>query len=121
MDMTTASATTVARALHERLVSLDMKQAEEAIEDARKVIWVSAFSGASTSAAAQIYARSPVATAMAADLAGRTLLQIEEVLQELRFGLYMNAFGAIPGTRFGALVTEAIERGDVDVRGKAPN
>lgn len=119
MDTTGASTTEIARLLYARLLALDIKQAEEAIEDARKIMWVSTFSGASRSAASELYARTPIAAVLAADLEGRSLLEVEAILQELRFALYVNAYGAMPETRFGSLMSAAVDRADHEANGRS--
>lgn len=98
----------LARRLYRHLTGVDLKTAEEAIEDARKVAWVADFSGAPTSACCELYARSTLARRLTAELSGLALMAIEAILQELRLNLYMNAFGADPRSRFGMLMREAV-------------
>lgn len=102
-------AAAVARKLYDHLLSLDLKRAEEAVEDARKITWACHFGGAPLAAVEDCYAPSPQATALAAGLAGHTLLEVEAILQELRFALYVNAYGALENTRFGALMRAALK------------
>lgn len=101
--------TATARVLYQQLIALDMKAAEDAIEDARKILWVSHFSGSPRSAVVELYARAPIAGTLASDLEGRSLLEIEAILQELRFALYVNAYGCLENTRFGAALKAHLE------------
>lgn len=107
-----------ARTLYERLHHLDLQQAEEAIEDARKIVWVSQFSGSPASAAAALYARTPLAAVLAADLESRSLLEAEGILQELRIALYVNAYGLLEHTRFGALMRASVEAWEDEKAGR---
>ncbi len=80
VDPVADKAATVARTLF----GLDLKQAEEAVEDARKIAWICHFSGNSWETAEACYARSPQASAVATGLIGHRLLDAEAILQELR-------------------------------------
>lgn len=107
--------------LYPLLIGLGLKAAEEAIEDARKIVWVTQFSGERRDAVAVLYARSAVADAVAGALEGRSLLEVEDILQELRFGLYVNAYGALEGSRFGAMMQAAIEADEHAAGGGKPS
>lgn len=81
-------------------------------------MWVAHFSGSPRSAVAELYARSAVAAALAADLDGQSLLVAEDILQELRLALYVNAYGLLEHTRFGALMQAAVEAGEEERSGR---
>ncbi|MFG1402339.1 hypothetical protein [Xanthobacter sediminis] len=84
VDPVADKAATVARTLFGLLLGLDLKQAEEAVEDARKIAWICHFSGNSWETLEACYARSPQASAVATGLIGHRLLDAEAILQELR-------------------------------------
>ncbi len=120
MTQASSNTRTVAHALYQHLVHLDLQKAEEAVEDARKIAWVQSFSGMDGSAAAALYARSPVADRIAAGLDGRSLQDVEAILHDLRFALYVNAYGVLEHTRFGALMKAMLERTAEEEAGRSP-
>lgn len=92
-----------ARALHARLVGLDLQAAEAAIEGARRVAWTAAFSGGEPAAVARALEIGEPGASIGVELASLSLQNTEEILHELRLMLYVNAFGQDPRSRFGAL------------------
>lgn len=108
MDTSNSPGTETARQLYAHLVGLGLKEAEEAIEDARKIVWVAAFSGHPREAVSVLYARSRPADALSVDLHSRSLLEVEDILQELRFALYINSYGHQGETQFGAMMAAAM-------------
>lgn len=90
---------------------VDMKTAEEAVEDIRKVLWMAAFSGAGIEEVFAAFGRHPIAKTLAMEMSDLTLLTVEDILQEARFGFYVGAYSNDPNSRFGKLVASgAVER-----------
>lgn len=91
------------RAIHARLVGLDLQAAEAAIEAARRITWTAAFSGGEPAVVAQALEIGEPGASIGVELASLPLQRAEEVLHELHLMLYVNAFGQDPRSRFGAL------------------
>lgn len=104
----------LARSLYEMLIGLPLSEAEADLEDCRKILWVAAFSGVGLADVAAHHGRTAAAREMAERLGVLPLLTIEAVLQEARFGLYINAFGRDPGSRFGGFLAAHVATADAD-------
>lgn len=104
----------VARALYGHLLGVDLAEAEAIVEDARKIVWVTHFSGAPIQEVAELYSRSERALRLALPLVAYSLLEAEAVIGEMRFALYVNAFGRDPSSRFGSQFAAAAERAELD-------
>lgn len=98
--------------LHARLAGLGLSEADAVAADVRRVLWVKAFTGAPLAHVVEQHAHSSLAAEIAAELSDLSVVAVDVILDDLRFGLYVNAFGTEPSSRFGTLLAEAVDQAE---------
>ncbi len=109
----------VAVKIVEALRGRNLLEGEAMIEVARRILWMQHFTG-SPAATVMGFLNAPsdarYAAAAIAEASAGSLLTAEELLLEVRFALYVSAYGHQSGTRFG----DAMQRHLAERRASSP-
>ena len=108
-QLTEDECTELARIIFPTFQGTRLADAEDVIENIRRLLWMHAFSGAPFDELYQHYGRFPLAKEIGERLSGFSLLTVEAVLQELRFGLYVPSFATVKGSRWNRLLASRAE------------
>jgi len=93
----------VKRAAMRHLVGMNHVEADRALDDARRLLWQSVFSGEPPEAVNAVVSPSPAAAAIATILSGAPLVVGDRLIYDLRLAVWSTRFAADPFTLFGRL------------------
>lgn len=82
------------------LAGLTLGEVDRALDDARRVLWLAGFSGATQSDAAAVAAPSPAVMAILPLLEGQTVHGVDALLTEARFLSWMTVWSGVEGSAF---------------------
>jgi hypothetical protein len=82
------------------LAGLTLGEVDKALDDARRVLWLTGFSGAPLSDAVAAASPSPAAVAILPLLEGSTVHGVDALLTEVRFFTWMTAWSSVEGSAF---------------------